>query len=241
MSPTLTSSNQDFDRHHGRIDGANVRGTQAWWRVVFWMFGACALHAQAISEWAFGGPDHRLHYMTDGRGNSIMDFSSAGYRAGGATLPSVVVCQRLTPMGGDATARIQEALDKATGAVVLAAGEYELAGTLRIARSGVVLRGEKGARIQLTGKPHGFLEILGAGTWREEGPHAPVLDPYVPAGATTFRVRNASAFQPGDHVLVLRPLTNEWIHFMGMDLVGPRQPPTRVDRRGEGDTHRSSN
>jgi hypothetical protein len=195
-------------------------------KVVFWMLAACALHAQAISEWAFPGPDHRLHYITDARGNGIMDFSSAGYRAGGVKLPSPVVAQRLTPTAGDNTARIQAALDSATGAIVLAAGEYELAGTLSITRSGVVLRGEKGAGIRLTGKPHRFLEIHGAGTWREEGTPAPVLDAFVPAGASTFRVRGASAFHPGDRVLVLHPVTAEWIHFMGMDTLvrdGPAQ------------------
>ncbi len=198
-------------------------------KVVFWMLAACALHAQTISEWAFPGPDHRLHYRFDARGNSIMDFSSSGYRAGGVKLPSPVAAQRLTPAAGDNTARIQAALDSATGAVVLAAGEYEIAGTLSITRSGVVLHGERGAGIRLTGKPHRFLEIHGAGTWREEGPPAPVLDAYVPAGASTFRVRGASAFHPGDHVLVLRPVTAEWIHFMGMDsLVRDNQPQTWI-------------
>jgi hypothetical protein len=186
-------------------------------KVVFWMLAASALYAQAISEWAFGGPDHRLHYRIDERGNGIMDFSAAGYRGGGVKLPSALAAERLTPAAGDNTSRIQAALDKATGAVVLAAGEYEIAGTLSITRSGVVLRGEKGASIRLTGKPHRFLEIHGAGTWHEEGPRAPVLDSYVPAGADTLRIRGASAFHPGDGVLVLRPLTAEWIHFMGLD------------------------
>ena len=198
-------------------------------KVAFWILTACALHAQAISEWAFGGPDHRLHYRYDARGNSIMDFSSAGYRGGGVKLPSAAAAQRLTPAPGDNTARIQAALDNATGAVVLAAGEYEIAGTLSITRSGVVLRGEKGAGIRLTGKPHRFLEIHGAGTWVEEGPRAPILDPYVPAGGTSFRVGGASAFHPGDHVLVLHPVTAEWIHFMGMDtLVRDGQPQTWI-------------
>jgi hypothetical protein len=186
-------------------------------KVVFWMLAASVLHGQAISEWAFGGPDHRLHYRTDLRGNSIMDFSSAGYRGGGVKLPSVAAVQRLTPVAGDNTARIQAALDDATGAVVLAAGEYEVGGTLSITRSGIVLRGESGASIRLTGSPHRLLEIHGMGTWREEGLPAPVLDAYVPAGATTLRVRGASDFHPGDHVLVLRLVTAEWIHFMGMD------------------------
>ena len=81
------------------------------------MLAACALHAQAISEWAFEGADHRLHYRYDARGNSIMDFSSAGYRGGGVKLPSSVAAQRLKPTAGDNTEHIQAALDHATGAV----------------------------------------------------------------------------------------------------------------------------
>src|SRR5260370_6697772 len=126
-------------------------------KAVFWMLAACALHAQAISEWAFGGPEHRLHYRYDARGNSIMDFSSAGYRGGGVKLPSVAAAQRLTPAAGDNTARIQAALDNATAAVVLAAGPKDIAGTLCITRRRVVLRGGEGARLPLTPQPHPFL------------------------------------------------------------------------------------
>jgi hypothetical protein len=39
-----------------------------------------------------------------------------------------------------------------------------------------------------------------------------VLDAYVPAGASTFRVQGASAFHPGDRVLVLHPVTGSVIH-----------------------------
>ena len=176
-------------------------------KVVFCLLLACTLHAQVISGWAFEGPDHRLHYIPDARGNTIMDFSAAGYRAGGVPLPSPATAQRLTPVAGDNTARIQAALDNAKGAVVLAPGEYEVRGTLRITHSGVVLRGEKGAAIRLTGKPHCFLEIRGAGTWREEGAAASVLDAYVPAGTSTVRVHSASTFHPGDRVLLLHPAT----------------------------------
>jgi hypothetical protein len=174
-------------------------------KVVLCMLAVSTLQAQVISGWAFGEADHRVHYLVDAHGNSIMDFSSAGYRGGGVKLASAAVAQRLTPVAGDNTARIQAALDKATGAVVLAAGNYDVAGTLSITRSGVVLRGEKGACIRLTGKPHRFLEIHGTGAWHEEGPREPVLDAYVPSGAASFRVRNASEFHPSDRVLVLRP------------------------------------
>jgi hypothetical protein len=180
---------------------------------------AVTVFAQTRSEWAWLGDDHRLHYKSDARGNHIMDFSAAGYRGGGVALPTVAVARRLTPVAGDNTARIQAALDEAKGAVVLAPGEYEIAGTLNIAHSGVVLRGDKGAVVRLTGTPHRFLDIRGVGTYKIEGAEAAILDDYVPSGADTFRVRNASAFQAGDRVLVQHPVTAEWVHFMGMDTL----------------------
>src|SRR5260370_26497461 len=101
---------------------AGSEGARGIITVILWMLGACVLHAQTpISEWAFGGADHRLHYRYDARGNSVMDFSAAGYRAGGVKLPSAAVAQRLTPVAGANTAPIQAALDQAAGAVVLAA------------------------------------------------------------------------------------------------------------------------
>src|SRR6516225_3041828 len=148
-----------------------------------------------------------------------MDFSTAGYRGGGVKLPSVLAAERLMPAASDNTSRIQAALDKATGAVVLAAGEYEIAGTLSITRSSVVLRGEKGATIRLTAKPHRFLDIRGASTWSEEGLPAPIIDAYVPSGADSFRVKDASAFHAGDSVLVQHPVTADWVQFMGMDTL----------------------
>jgi hypothetical protein len=188
-------------------------------RFLLCLLATGALFAQAKSEWAYLGDDHRLHYKTDSHGNHIMDFSAAGYRAGGVALPTVPTAKRLTPIAGDNTARIQGALDEVKGAVVLAPGEYELVGTLNIARSGVVLRGEKGATVRLTGKPHRFLDIRGSGGYHVEGAEAAILDAYVPSGADTFRVRDAANFHPGDRVLVQHPVTAEWVHFMGMDTL----------------------
>jgi hypothetical protein len=180
---------------------------------------SAALFAQARSDWAYLGDDHRLHYKTDARGNRIMDFSAAGYRGGGVALPTVAVARRITPVPGDNTAQIQAALDEARGAVVLAPGEYEIAGTLSLARSGIVLRGEKGATLRLTGKPHRCIDIRGAGSYRVEGGETAIVDAYVPSGADTFRVRDAAGFRPGDRVLVQHPVTADWVHFMGMDTL----------------------
>jgi hypothetical protein len=193
------------------------------------LLAAAGLCAQGRSEWAWVGTDHRLHYQTDDHGNRIMDFSSAGYQGGGVGLPSVPMAKRLTPAAGDNTAQIQAALDQAQGAVVLGPGEYQVGGTLTIARGGVVLRGEKGTVVRLTGKAHRFLEIRGSGSWRDEGAPAAILDGYVPSGADSFRVKDASAFYAGDQVLVLHPVSEAWIHFMHMDtLVRDGKPQTWI-------------
>ena len=44
-------------------------------------------------------------------------------------------------------------------------------------------------------------------------------DDYVAAGARSFTVNDASEFKVGDAVLVGRPVTAAWVHFMGMDTL----------------------
>ena len=194
---------------------------------------AALLFAQAKSEWVWQDPAGKLEYRTDSRGNRIMDFSHAGYGGGGVRLPSPSVKVRVAPGEGDQTARLQAALDEAAGkapaAVLLTAGKYEVAGTLTMTASGVVLRGEAGSVIQLTGRPHRFLEVHGSGTWQTQGERADILDDYVPVGATSLRVAAGARFRPGDRVLIERPVTEAWIHFMGMDtLVRDGRPQTWI-------------
>jgi hypothetical protein len=191
------------------------------------------LFAQGTSEWVHFGPSHKLQYRTDAQGNRIMDFSSAGYKAGGVRLPTVAVTKKLNPIPGDNTAQVQAAIDAVSGlavgadgfrgAVLLQAGEYELAGTVHITTSGVVLRGtgsgDGGTMIKLTGTPHRFLEIRGSGTWQPDKNSTPITDLYVASGADSFHVQEPSRFHTGDLVLVQRPVTEPWIHFMGMDTL----------------------
>jgi len=189
--------------------------------------------AQSTSRWVYFGPDHRLYYATDERGNRIMDFSHAGYKGGGVALPLVPAAKALSPETGDATARIQAAINEVSrlplnaegfrGAVLLAPGVFEVAGSLAISNSGVVLRGsgsgDGGTVIRMRGRPHRLLNIRGSGSWQTEGEPVPIVDAYIPSGATWFTVRatNASKFKPGDTVLVRRPVTEAWIRFMEMD------------------------
>jgi hypothetical protein len=186
---------------------------------------------RASSKWAYLDGGQRLRYASDARGNRIMDFSHAGYQGGGVTLPAVRAARTLGPEPGDNTARIQAALDAVAqlpldeagfrGAVVLGPGRYEVASTLKIAATGVVLRGSgagaSGTTLVVTGAPHRVLEIGGAGTWQREGRTATIADGYVPSGADAVTLDDAAGLRPGDSVLIDRPVTEAWIGFMGMD------------------------
>jgi hypothetical protein len=197
---------------------------------------AALLQAQGTSKWVYPGDAQRLHYAVDARGNRIMDFSHAGYEAGGVPIPTVRVMRTVTPVAGDNTARIQSAIDEVSrleadragfrGAVQLHPGTYEVAGPLRIAASGVVLRGsgtggtgDKGTAIQVTGPPHRFLDISGTGSWQEQGQPVAITDAYVPSGADAFEVSSTSGLKTGDTILVQRPVTEAWIRFMQMDTL----------------------
>ena len=207
------------------------------------VLAAATLSAQSRSAWIFFGDDHRLQYKTDDQGNRIMDFSYAGYRAGGVDLPTLPVRFTVGPSGGDDTSNIQWAIDQVSalppdergfrGAVLLHPGTYSVSRTLSITASGVVLRGAgsgaAGTVINMTGDPFLFLSIAGSGSWQSMGDSASMTDAYVPSGATSFNVSDASSFHTGDTILVRRPVTAAWIHLLGMDtLVRNGQPQTWI-------------
>jgi hypothetical protein len=63
--------------------------------------------------------------------------------------------------------------------------------------------------------------VKGSGGLAEvAGSRRPVTDDYVPVGAHTFHVDDASGFKVGDTVVVHRPSTQEWIDLLGMDACG---------------------
>jgi hypothetical protein len=189
----------------------------------------------ATSAWAAIGANGQLTYETLPTGERLLDFSYAGYMGGGVALPTVAAATTLSPSGGDDTSLIQNAIDTVSkaplangfrGAVVLAAGTFQLAGSLTIAASGVVLRGAGsgagGTSLQVTGSPRNVLTVAGTGKWATSGAGTAITDSYVPSGARSFHVADASGLSVGQAVLVQRPVTEAWIAFMGMaDLSDP--------------------
>jgi Ricin-type beta-trefoil lectin domain-like len=193
----------------------------------------------------------RLTYATDSEGNRIPDYSYAGYRYGQGSIPSIPQVMTLSPASGDNTARIQAALDQVgartpdangiRGALVLAPGVYEIRGTLRINRSGVVLRGDgdggsssSDTILRATGDtPHQrSVVILGSGTnsWPESGA-TNITTSIVRVGAMSFDVASASGYSAGDDIVIHHPSTQAWIDAIdgGGTVDAPPFSPGSVD------------
>ena len=178
------------------------------------------------------GKDGRLVYATDAHGNRIIDFSHCGYSGGNAEIPNVPVRVVVPHKDGDATARIQAAIDHVAslpadqrGAVLLARGRFDVAGALKIGATGVVLRGsgagEGGTTILATGNDRRTLITIAGKDDRVVDPSpVAVSDPYVPVHATRLQVADAARFKPGDGVVIRRPCTAEWVKALGMDYMG---------------------
>src|SRR5947208_13654465 len=60
----------------------------------------------------YPGDDGKLVYVPDEQGNTIPDFSHAGYEGGGKPIPSVPVKDTVWPVAGDNTANLQAAMDR---------------------------------------------------------------------------------------------------------------------------------
>ncbi len=180
------------------------------------------------------GPDRRLVYSTDERGNRIPDFSYCGYMAAARPIPDVPIRVLVPVAPGDATERIQRALDYVAtlpvdsngirGTVLLQKGVYSVSGSLRMDASGVVLRGSgmdrQGTVLLGAGQSRDTLICIRGKNDRTIGPPVEVREAFVPVNATTVRVDASHSFRPADQVLVHRPSTREWIQALGTDHFG---------------------
>jgi len=177
----------------------------------------------------------KLTYTVDAGGNRIPDFSYAGYRNGEVNIPDIDIVQIISPVAGDNTAHIQNALDAIgsrepdengfRGALYLNAGEYEIAGTLYIRHSGIVLRGNgdnsdpaSNTILKATGNSPFRRTVLVAGggtstSWRDEvaNTRRNIVTNFVSVGSRSFEVEDASPFRVGDNIIIYHPCTSQWL------------------------------
>lgn len=199
-------------------------------------FGLSILRAAPIDQIIAQTGDGRLVYYADARGNRVPDFSVCGYAAQERPIPTVPVRVVVEPQPGDSTERIQAALDYVgtlppdtnglRGAVLLLAGRHEVAGGLVITNSGVVLRGQgmgkDGTLLVATGVDRRTLIRIVGRQMLQCSSNAgwTITDNYVPVGATSFNVNNATGLKPGDAVYIVRPSTTAWIKRLGATDLG---------------------
>lgn len=160
-----------------------------------------------------------------------LDFSTAGYAANNKQIPTAPVRVTVTPVKGDATARIQQAIDYASalapdadglrGAVLLLKGRHEVLGGLIITNTGVVLRGQGVNETTLVAAGldrRTLIRVFGKANSTTSDRIAITED--VQVGATTIRVQDASSFKPGSPIHITRPSTKEWITRLGATEFG---------------------
>lgn len=176
----------------------------------------------------FKGKDGKMAYTADAQGNRIPDFSYAGYMAGERAIPTATVKIVVPLVEGDATPYIQRAIDMVSamqpgkdglrGAVLLEKGTYQVSGTLKIAASGVIIRGSgmgaDGTKIFATGLDRiGVIRFLGKNDKTQQAAVA-ITDTYVPVNAMQLTLADASGFKVGDKITIQRPSTKEWIETL---------------------------
>ncbi len=192
---------------------------------------------------AYIGDEGRLEYHKwSEQGDTLPDYSYAGYKGGGVKLPQVPTVLSLSPNpeAEDDTARIQAAIDKIgsrtpdkdgfRGALLLKKGRYPVKGTIKLHQSGVVLRGEGqdqngtiiyacGNRTEKTGQ-NNVISIGGKGTFqRLEDTRTEITDAYVPVGSRSFTVADSSHFPVGRQVMLYRPATQKWLDDIRMSKI----------------------
>jgi hypothetical protein len=196
------------------------------------------------SAWVADDGGGKLVYTADAEGDRLPDFSTAGYRRGEVRIPDVVTKISVAPGAGDDTAAIQAAIDAVSampldawgfrGAVQLERGEYQIASTLRLHSSGVVLRGAgmygNGTVLRATGTEQDTLINVGGAGSRSEvaGSRVDITTPYVPVGSDQFEVAAGHGFGVGDRVVVHRSSPQAWLNDIGADeLENPWTPGSR--------------
>lgn len=216
--------------------------------------GIASVCDAATSSWVWRGGDGRLAYRSQADGDRIPDVSMVGYGAGWVDLPATPpVMVTVSATTGDATARIQAAIDAVAalpvqpsgfrGTVLLGPGDFEIAGQVRITASGLVLRGSgrellsgSGTRLIATGTSTRDVIAIGSTTPAPNVsgfPKIAIADSRVPVGATSFTVASTAGLSVGHTINVNWTSNQAWIDANRMNLLdNPWKPGDRQQNSG---------
>lgn len=213
--------------------------------IIVFLFGSVILLISSVSNLVFI-QDGKLHYTKfalhneTNNENIIPDYSYAGYKGGGVSLPdinSIPIKKVVSPVDGDNKNNIQSAINYIEslspdengfrGVLLLKRGLYKVNGTLYIKNSGIVIRGEgqseEGTIILATQtSKHNLLIIQGNknGIIEDTSTAVDIISTFVPVGAKSFEVSNTSSFSIGDTIFVKRTPNDFWIDDLGMRQYG---------------------
>ena len=213
------------------------------WLLIAGMFSCCTffeipVYAQGVKSQTVSpvsiSKGRGLVYLKDSLGNRIPDFSYAGYKAGLSSIPDVQIRVTVPLVRGDATRQIQSAINYVSslvpdangfrGAILLEKGQFIVNGGIYIKASGVVLRGSgmdsNGTTIVGAGKDRQTLITIAGKNDRLVQQPVRITDPYVPVNAIKVHVSGNNSLKAGDHILIRRPSTKEWIKTLGTDHFG---------------------
>lgn len=178
--------------------------------------------------------DGHLAYFMDERGNRILDFSYCGYKAREVPIPDVPVRIIVPVKEGDATLRIQSAIDYVAnlpmdengfrGAILLEKGTFEVDGGLNISASGIVLRGsgmgEDGTVLLATGEDRRTLITIEGEKDQITGSVIKIKDPYLPVNAQQFKIEENHNLKIDDKIIIQRHTNQKWVFKLGMNHFG---------------------
>ncbi|MEO7495486.1 MAG: hypothetical protein ABIT83_17845, partial [Massilia sp.] len=157
-----------------------------------------------------------------------IDFSFAGFGAGGVGLPLGAPSLLVSPSGADDTALLQAAIDQVgalpagadgtRGVLLLAPGLFRVNGQLRMRSEGVVLRGSgrQATTLLASGQSRRTLIMAGGDQAPGAGAAVEVTDQLVPAGGRVLHLASTQGLRVGARVIVRRPSTKAWIDSLGM-------------------------
>ena len=179
-----------------------------------------------------------IDFNTYPNGDRVPDYSFAGYTAGSQPLPDVLTLSKMPVikleakgLREDMTYEIQAAIDHIStlplredgfrGVVLLGEGEFNIRGSLKIAESGVILRGQGSKTIlRASGLSRDTAVLLEGKNDKTFSEAIEITAAYTPVGSDRIQLASGHNLKAGDLIVISRTSTQEWIELLGAQNIG---------------------